>query len=1110
MRQLSKACPLTHGLRVVLILLAILIFDQWRVGAQATTRYEAEDAELVGVRIDEGFNASGNQFADFVNPTGDYIEWTVAVPQSGSYNLAFSYALAAATKRPLELRVNGTEINAAFPSTGGWTAWTLATANTQLDSGSNKIRLSAIGSSGPNIDFLEVTDIQPQFDPIRINFSDTTTEAPNGWHRDAGLPFANNRGSDSTLSMGWLNEADNTPIDLTDYGRNRPPSPDIDIYRETFVHMDHPGENQAAKWELAVPNGTYRILVQVGDSSTENGNGARHLLRAEGVTLTEFTRNAGVFGVKNGTAVVTVSDGRLTLDQSGGSNTKLHLVIVESSSGPNTPAVLGSTPSDGATNVSVNTTISANMLHLPNVSNNGATSLDNGTINTTNVRLFEVTSGGDVGVSTTVNGTGGGDAINLTPASPLKANTRYRYVIENVKDLAGATLLPFSMEFITGSGDSEPSSGSLDNVAFEKVGTVASGERYSSLTIGPDGKLYGLVATGGQIHRWNIGSNGTLSSRQVLTTLTDVYGDRLAIGLAFAPNATASNLVAYVTHSTLTFSGGPAWDGRLSRLSGGNLQNAELLVTNLPRSVRDHLTNSIAFRSTDANVLYFLQGSNSAGGRADGGWGNRPERLLTAALLRLDLTKLPTNLPLDAQTSMDQSAINSANPNSPTMSDGTYNPYYNDAPLTLYATGIRNAYDLVWHSNGQAYVPTNGTAGGSLSPESILGTRRPDGSTYNGPSIPAVGPNEVQRDFLFRIDPSQPVGYYGHPNPQRGEYVLNRGEIDATDYPNGTQPDANYRGFAFDFEFNKSPNGVIEYKSNAHNDNLSGALLVARYSGGSDIIALMPNGANGDIGDSKIGIPGLTGFADPLDITEDVRNGNLYVSDYSRSEIVLLRPTSGGSNLPPSTSTYEAEDANFAGPTTLTGRGSSDDEYVDIQNSTGDFIEWTVNVPSSGAYEVNIQYANGSSSNRPMALRINGALSGTSPQFSPIGFWTSWGPETLTANLNSGNNTIRLTASGNSGPNFDFLSIGAAGSAIVSPRRGDVNCDNSVNAVDALYTLQYDVDLRDAGECTLGERSVDLNLASCDVNGDRDCSAVDGLLVLQCDVGIQNQLCPSE
>ena len=39
-----------------------------------------------------------------------------------------------------------------------------------------------------------------------------------------------------------------------------------------------------------------------------------------------------------------------------------------------------------------------------------------------------------------------------------------------------------------------------------------------------------------------------------------------------------------------------------------------------------------------------------------------------------------------------------------------------DAPLEIYATGIRNAYDLIWHSNGSIYVPTNGTAGGANSP----------------------------------------------------------------------------------------------------------------------------------------------------------------------------------------------------------------------------------------------------------------------------------------------------------------------------------------------------------------------------------------------------------
>ena len=35
-----------------------------------------------------------------------------------------------------------------------------------------------------------------------------------------------------------------------------------------------------------------------------------------------------------------------------------------------------------------------------------------------------------------------------------------------------------------------------------------------------------------------------------------------------------------------------------------------------------------------------------------------------------------------------------------------------DAPVTIFAAGIRNAYDLVWHSNGYLYVPTNGTAYG--------------------------------------------------------------------------------------------------------------------------------------------------------------------------------------------------------------------------------------------------------------------------------------------------------------------------------------------------------------------------------------------------------------
>ncbi|NJO03776.1 MAG: hypothetical protein HC880_20810, partial [Bacteroidia bacterium] len=262
-------------------------------------------------------------------------------------------------------------------------------------------------------------------------------------------------------------------------------------------------------------------------------------------------------------------------------------------------------------------------------------------------------------------------------------------------------------------------------------------------------------------------------------------------------------------------------DGKISRLTGADLQTENLIVTDLPRSLRDHLTNSITFKPGENNVLYFNQGSNSAGGAPDAAWGNRPEQLLSAAVLRLDLDKLPeSQWPLNARTTTNAAAINNVDVNSPAL-DGLYNPYYINAPLTFFATGVRNAYDLAWHSNGQLYVPANGTAGGSNSPASINGTRRPDGSFYNHsnplyPQIPAINGTKVQKDWLFRINPNTPLGYYGHPNPLRGEFVLNRGDADAdqTAY-NGIQPDENYRGAAFDFELNKSPNGVIEYQSNA-------------------------------------------------------------------------------------------------------------------------------------------------------------------------------------------------------------------------------------------------------------------------------------------------------
>ena len=590
---------------------------------------------------------------------------------------------------------------------------------------------------------------------------------------------------------------------------------------------------------------------------------------------------------------------------------------VKETSSVGTPRITGVLPRDGAVGVSPSTSVSANELFLPN-GRNGVFGIENASITPQTVQLFKLPSNTEV--PATVNGTGGGDAINLTPLFPLEASTTYRFVVDGVTDLTGVPFARFTSTFTTSTAPTGGGGGDLDAVSFTNGGKVATQARYTSLEIGPDQRLYGLTIDG-IIDRFDIAEDGTLSNKQPITSLTDTYGARSAVGFAFSPAATADNLVAFVSHCSAGLSSAPAWDGKISQLSGANLETAELVVTNLPRSRRDHLTNSITFREGQPNVLYFLQGSNTAGGAPDNAWGNRQERLLSAASLRLDLNKLPQNQwPLNAKTTMNLEAIRGADVNSPTLGsgtgtywennqtfpdDGTYNPYYVDAPLTLFGTGIRNAFDLVWHSNGQLYIPTNGTNGGSNSPASVDGMRRPDGTVYRYndpagryPAIPAVTGNNVQRDYLFRLDPNSTIGYYGHPNPTRGEYVLNSGAGEVSTYPQGVSPDVNFRGAAFNFEFNKSPNGVIEYRSNAENGNLRGALLVCRYSGGSDIIALLPDGPNGDVTTAKVGIPGFTGFTDPLDLTEDVRTGNLYVSDFGTQSITLLRPSNQATRKP--------------------------------------------------------------------------------------------------------------------------------------------------------------------------------------------------------------------
>ncbi|HEU4421179.1 MAG TPA: PQQ-dependent sugar dehydrogenase, partial [Pilimelia sp.] len=126
---------------------------------------------------------------------------------------------------------------------------------------------------------------------------------------------------------------------------------------------------------------------------------------------------------------------------------------------------------------------------------------------------------------------------------------------------------------------------------------------------------------------------------------------------------------------------------------------------------------------------------------------------------------------------------------------------------------------------------------------------------------------------------------------------------------------------------------------------------------------------------------------------------------------------------------YQAENAviseglvesNHAG---FTGTG-----FVNYNNVTGSYVEWTVTATAPGSVAFEIRYANGSTVNRPMDITVNGTLVSGVSAFPPTGAWSTWQNATFNAPLNGGNNKVRATATtANGGPNVDRLTAKIGG-----------------------------------------------------------------------------------
>jgi hypothetical protein len=131
----------------------------------------------------------------------------------------------------------------------------------------------------------------PSFTSSKVNFQKSGTPTVTGYIVDSGLTFAVR----NSQMYGWSISHSDTAVDRA---KNTNQLLDTNI-----------GVKSGAKWEMAVPNGTYTVKVSVGDGLVATTN----TVRLEGSSVfSAVALGANKYSQK--TVTVTVTDGRLTLD----------------------------------------------------------------------------------------------------------------------------------------------------------------------------------------------------------------------------------------------------------------------------------------------------------------------------------------------------------------------------------------------------------------------------------------------------------------------------------------------------------------------------------------------------------------------------------------------------------------------------------------------------------------------------------------------------------------------------------------------------------------------------------------------------------------------------
>jgi glucose/arabinose dehydrogenase len=360
----------------------------------------------------------------------------------------------------------------------------------------------------------------------------------------------------------------------------------------------------------------------------------------------------------------------------------------------------------------------------------------------------------------------------------------------------------------------------------------------TSLAIGPDARLY-VSQLDGRIVALTLDGPRVTGVEEI--TSRDELGD--VLGIAFNPLDPPDPVTLYASDSFVFQENAPPFGGKIARLRGPDF-TVEHIITGLPTTDLEHSTNGLAF--DDEGRLYIAQaGTTNAG--VPGANLTRPETPLSSAILVADISAPGFHGAITYDTA-----------------DPLHTTNRNGGDVRVFASGFRNAYDLVLHSNGRVYATDNG-------PNLQEGVLSQDCST-DGQD--AWGPDELNL--------VTEGAHYGHPNRNRGRSDPRQCAYSSPDTPveGVTAPIAT-------LGYSSSANGMAEYTSNAFGGRLRGDLIYVEWVWSR--VWRVKLDQNGYVAAIRRLVPGV--LDQPLDVAV-AADGTVFIAEFGANRITYLTPRS--------------------------------------------------------------------------------------------------------------------------------------------------------------------------------------------------------------------------